>query len=158
MKKIGMQMNICLSITLSFVLTLIGVLRHFTIIGFLLSFILSLIISFAIGCLLPMPRIRTAVCKKANAAEHSKKGNLVCSLVSDLIYTIPITICNVFLGYRQAASHGADVSFLRMLIPSLLISLVVAFVLLYFATPFFLNRIIAKNGLPPIQTNRPSGE
>ena len=61
----------------------------------------------------------------------------------------------MFLGYRNAVSHGASVPpFIIMFLKSLIISLVVAYVLIFVLTPLFLKMILKKNGIDP---NRPSG-
>ena len=156
MKKIGMQMSICMGVTLSLCLSLLGNLMggHFSLPGFLISFLLSTFVSLVIGFLVPMQKVGGAACRKAGIPERSPKGNALSSLISDLIYTPVITLCNVFLGYRNAVSHGSSVPFAGMFIKSLAVSLVVAYVLIFLLTPLFLKMILKKNGIDPNQPPR----
>lgn len=151
MKKIGRTMSICMGITLSFALSLLGNLLggHFTVPGFLVSFLVSTVISLIIGFLVPMQRVGAAACQKAGIEARSGKGNALSSLISDLIYTPLITVCSTFLGYRSAVSHGGEVSYVKMLVPSLLVSLIVAYILIFVLTPVFLKMILKKNGINP---------
>lgn len=146
MKKIGLQMNLCMSITLSIALTLLGQLLsgHFSVTGTLISLVLSLAASFLIGIVIPMPKLRTAACRKCGVDTFSPKGNALSAAISDVIYTPVITLCNIILAHSNAVQHGASVPFLRMFIPSLLLSLAAAYVLILLLTPLFL-KIILKN-------------
>ena len=149
MKKIGLFMNLCMSITLSLALTLFGQLMsgHISVIGFLISLVLSLAVSFLIGIVIPMPKLRTALCRKCGIDTFSKKGNALSALLSDVIYTPAITLCNIILAHSNAVQHGASVPFLRMFIPSLLMSLAAAYVLILMLTPLFLKIILKKAGV-----------
>lgn len=151
MKKIGTQMSICMGITLSFALSLLGNLLggHFTIPGFLISFLISTVISLIIGFLVPMQKVGGAACRKAGIEARSPKGNALSSLISDLIYTPVITICNTLLGYRSAVSRGAEIPLVPMLVKSLLVSLIVAYVLIFVLTSVYLKIILKKNGIGP---------
>ena len=152
MRKIGIQMSICMGMTLSFCLALLGNLLggHFSLPGFLISFALSTVVSLVIGFLVPMQKVGGAACRKAGIAERSPKGNALTSLISDVIYTPFITLCNVILGYRNAVQHAAETPpFIAMFLKSLLISLAAAYVLLYVLTPLFLKAILKRNGIDP---------
>ena len=151
MKKIGMQMSILMSVTLSLLLSLLGnaLSGHFTVPGFLLSLVVGLFFSLAIGFLLPMQKVGSAACKKANIEFASMKGRLFTSLISDLIYSPIITLSNVVLGYRSAVAHGQNPPFVPMLLKSLIISLIVGYVLVLILTPLFLRLVMKKNGIPP---------
>ena len=149
MKKIGLQMNLLMALSLSFALSLYGNLSsgHFRFPAFLLSFLLSAVISFVIGLLVPMPKLEQKICGKVGADPRSAGGNAVMSLVSDLIYTPVITLAMTGLAYPQAVKHGASVSFGGMFLVSLLISMLIGFVLIFILKPLFLRLVLRMNGL-----------
>ena len=154
MKKIGMQMSILMSVTLSVLLSLLGNLMsgRFSVTGFLISTVISIAVSLVIGFLLPMQKVGSAACRKANIEFASLKGRLFTSLISDLIYTPIITLCNVLLGYRGAVAHGAQPPFVPMLLKSLIVSMIVGYVLIFILTPLFLRFLMKRNGVNPAQT------
>lgn len=149
MKKIGMQMSLLMGVTLSFCLSLTGILSsgNFTIPGFLISFLISTLISLVIGFLIPMKKVSDSVCKKLKLQPGKLSARCVESLVSDLIYTPIITLCMVAMAHRQAASHGKVIPFLPMFGKSLLVSMLVGFVLIFFFMPFYLKLLMKKNGI-----------
>ena len=159
MKKVGMLMNVCMGVTMSFFLSLVGNLTsgHFTFPGFLASFLISTVISLVIGFLVPIRRISDNVCEKAGLAHGSIKARLLESVISDLIYTPFITLAMVTFAYFTAASHAPEGAppFLPMFLSSLLISLAVGYVLIFIFTPLFLGLLIKKFGPPAGQ--RPDG-
>lgn len=149
MKKIGLQMNLLMALSLSLALSLYGNLSsgHFRIPAFLLSFLLSFVISFVIGLLIPMPKLEEKLCAKLGVNPYSFGGNAVTALVSDLIYTPVITLAMTALAYPQAVKHGASVSFGGMFLGSLLISLLIGYVLIFILKPLYLKLVLHMNGL-----------
>ncbi|MBR1763791.1 MAG: hypothetical protein IJ746_00170 [Ruminococcus sp.] len=149
MKKIGMQVSILMSLTLSFCLSLSGNLLSgkFTVPGFLISFAASTVISLVIGLLVPMKRVGDAAVSKAGLKEHSLPARCLESLISDLIYTPFITLVMVFLAYKNATRHGADLSFLPMFGKSLLSSMVIGFVLIFIFQPLYVKLVLKRNGV-----------
>ena len=148
MKQVGRKMSIYMGVTLSFCLSLVGNLSsgRFTIPGFLLSFIISTIISLLIGFFVPMKKVSD------NATKNMKPGigkQCMEAFISDLIYTPVITLCMVFMAWRNATSHGAEIPFLPMFLRSLVLSMIVGFVLIYFLMPFYLKMILGKEGRGP---------
>ena len=151
MKKIGMQMSILMGITLSFFLSLSGNLLsgHFTVIGFLISFAISTVISLVIGFTVPIRKISQQLCRKLNLKPHSLSELSIESLVSDVAYTPIITLCMVFLAYRTAVRHGASISFSGMYVPSLVISMILGYVLIFIFQPLYLKILFKANHIDP---------
>lgn len=165
MKKIGIQMGLLMGVTLSFCLSLTGLVSagKFSVPALLINFAVSFVISMIIGVLVPMQRVGNAVIAKAGLEPRTMKARLLESLISDLIYTPVITFCMVFIAYKQAVSHGAKIPFPPMLIKSMIISLIVGYILIFIFQPLFLKIIMKKNGVggppaggpPPFNGNGP---
>ena len=149
-KKIGMQMNMYMGITLSICLSLVGNLTsgHFTPIGFLISAVVSSII--------PIGKVSEAPCEKCGLKRGSLGARCLSSLISDCIYTPIITLAMVFLASRMAARMGGTLPFLPAFIKSLIISMIVGFVLVFIFTPFYLRIVMKANGaeVPPACSGR----
>lgn len=158
MKKVGMTVSVFMGVTLSFCLSLVGNLLGsrqsgaFSVPGWLISFVVSTIISLIIGFIVPMKKISDSIHAK-NGGPRSLKARLIDTLVSDLIYTPVITLAMVFLAYRNATAHGAQMPFLPMFLSSLVVSLIVAYILIFILMPVFLKLSLKLNGIqgPPIQ-------
>ena len=108
----------------------------------LISFVCSTIIALIIGFVVPMGKISRDFTEKLNLDPESVPAKLLKALVSDLIYTPLITLAMVYMAYRQASAHGAPVNFWGMFLPSLLLSLVVAYFCIYFIEPIFLKKVM----------------
>lgn len=149
MKKIGIQISICMGITLSFFLSLTGILTsgHFSVPGWLMSFVVSAVVSLIIGFCVPMKKVGDAVTVKRGMKPGSIKARLTESLVSDLIYTPLITVIMVTLAYFQATSRGAQLKYAPMLIKSLIICMIVGFVLIFIFQPIYMKLVFKKNGV-----------
>lgn len=144
MRRAGQKMSLYMGVTLSFILSLVGTLSsgHFTVPGWLLSFVCSTIIALMIGFVVPMGKIGRDLTEKLNLDPESVPAKLLKALVSDLIYTPLITLAMVYMAYRQASAQGAPVNFWAMFLPSLLLSLVVAYFCIYFIEPIFLKKVM----------------
>lgn len=144
MRRAGQKMSLYMGVTLSFILSLVGTLSsgHFTVPGWLISFVCSTIIALIIGFVVPMGKISRDLTEKLNLDPESVPAKLLKALVSDLIYTPLITLAMVYMAYRQASAHGAPVNFWGMFLPSLLLSLVVAYFCIYFIEPIFLKKVM----------------
>ncbi|MEE3468125.1 MAG: hypothetical protein VZQ83_06770 [Eubacterium sp.] len=147
MKKVGRSMSICMAITLSLFLSLTGNLvgmvqsGRFDTIGFVLGFVISTIVSLIIGFVVPMGRIHQWVEKKHGPG---LMGRYIESLISDLIYTPLMTTLMVLMAFFMARSHGQNPPFLGMYLPSLGISMVIGYLLIFFFRPFYQNMLIKK--------------
>lgn len=155
MKKIGRTMSVCMGITLSFFLSLVGNLMGsrqsggFSVPGFILSFVLSTIVSLIIGFLVPMKKISDGFLKKHNLKQGELKARCAESLISDLIYTPVITLLMVALAYFMAMKQSggmAQLHFLPMFLSSLIVCLIVGFILIFIFMPLFLKLIMKRNG------------
>ncbi len=146
MKRVGMQISLCMGITLSFFLSLLGLLSSgsFSIPAWIISFVISTVISLIIGFIVPMKRISDSLCAKSGLKSGKLSTRCFEALLSDLIYTPVITFCMVFLAYRTAVSHGAPFQFLPMFLHSLLISMIAGFILIFIFMPFFMKLILDK--------------
>ena len=149
MKRTGRKVSLMMGVILSFFQSLAGQLRsgQFSVPGWLISLALSVAVSWIIGFLVPVGKVgMNAVCR-AGLERDSLKARLLQTLVSDLIFSPVITLVNVILAYRNARGHGAPVSFFGMLLPSLGISLVLGFVLVFIFQPICMK--LAMKGNPP---------
>lgn len=149
MKKIGREMSILMGITLSFFLSLTGILSsgYFTVPGFLISFVVSLVISLIIGFFIPMKKVTDSLGRKLGLAPRKFSTHCFEALISDLIYTPIITLIMVFLAYRQAIRQGAQIPFWPMLGKSMLISMIVGYILIFIFMPLFLKIVMKRNGV-----------
>ena len=154
MKKIGMTVSICMGITMSFFLSLIGtgMSGHFTVTGWLVSFLISAVVSLLIGFVIPMKKVTEGVCRVLKLKPRSLIARCVESLVSDLIYTPLMTFIMVFLAYKSAISHGAPAESMnlgKMFWGSFGICLAAGFLLIFILMPLFVNIAMKKNGVDP---------
>ena len=143
-KKLYRDMSLLMGFTMSLCLSIVGTATsgHFTVPGWLISFVCSTIIALIIGFVVPMGKISRDLTEKLNLDPESVPAKLLKALVSDLIYTPLITLAMVYMAYRQASAHGAPVNFWGMFLPSLLLSLVVAYFCIYFIEPIFLKKVM----------------
>ena len=159
-RKIGKIMCILMGVSLSFFLSLIGLLSsgHFEIKAWILSFVLSTALSFLIGFCLPVRKTSLAVCTSLGLKERTLPFHCMDSLISDIFYTPLITLLMVALafmgakrGIAEAVSHGApadslpQIQFLPMFLHGLLISMIAGFVLIFVLQPLFLKILLRKN-------------
>ena len=144
MRKIGIQMSILMGVSLSFCLSLVGSLSsgHFTMPTFLLSFAVSTIISLIIGLLVPMKKVNDSLDAKLGLQPRKLSTHLFESLISDLIYTPIITLAMVFLNWKIATAHGAQIPFLPMFVKSLILSMLVGYLLIFVLMPLFLKLVM----------------
>ncbi len=152
MKKIGLKMNILMGVSLSFALSLSGLLLsgHFALIPWLISFERSTLLSFVIGFLIPIRKICSICCKKLSLEDRSIKALALDALISDIFYTPLITLMMVAFAYlgakkEQAGASGApQLSFLPMFFHSLVVSMIIGYVLIFILQPLFL-RLLTRN-------------
>ena len=154
MKKIGMTVSICMGITMSFFLSLIGtgLSGHFTVPGWLISFLVSTVVSLLIGFLIPMKKVTDGATKALKLKPQSLPARCVESFISDIIYTPLITFIMVFIAYKSAISHGAPAESMnlgKMFLGSLWICLAAGFVLIFIFMPIFIKIAMKKNGVGP---------
>ena len=141
MKKTERKMGLMMGLSMSFLLSLIGMLSsgQFTVPDFLKSFLISFCISTLIMTLVPMRKISMDLARKLGIPQNTLKGRLFDTLVSDLLLTPFMTLVMVYLAYRQAVSHGVRILFGPMLLRSEIISFLAAYALIFFLTPVFLK-------------------
>lgn len=155
MKKVMIGMNLLMGLTMSFVLSLVGTAMgmkdKFNVTSWLMSFGISFVISLIIGFAVPVKKAGDAFCAKCNANPQSMKGNLLSSLISNVIYTPMITIIMVVVMLTNAAKHAAvgEVPPIPVvIIPSLIVSLLVGQVVIMISTPLYL-KLLTKNMQKP---------
>lgn len=138
MKKKGKLVSLCMSITISLCLSLFGTLTsgHFTVPGFIVSFIASLILSLIIGMLVPVKPLGDKLTGKMGIKKPIPKL-LIEVLLSDLIYTIPITIAMVAI-----ATSKAPVPLMQVLPKSLISCLIFAYFVILIFQPLYIKLII----------------
>ncbi len=156
MRKVSIEMNLCMGITLSFFLSLVGTLSsgHFTVPSWLLSFLISTVISIVIGFLVPMNKVMNAVNKKAGLSPESMSSRFLTSLISDLIYTPLMALCMVSFAYWNVVRHGGYMPFLPAFLKSLVITLAVGYVLVFIFQPLFMKMILKRHGIPGAPQNK----
>ena len=149
MKSAGRRISLCMGVTLSFCLSLIGTLMggHFSPAGWLISFLVSLVISIIIGFTVPMGKISQSV-----RAKHGDtiKARLIDSLYSDLIFTPIITILMNIGAYVMAMKMSggqAEMNLPMMIITSLIVCMVVGYIIIFIVQPIFM-KIFIKNKNP----------
>lgn len=159
MKKVGRMMGLLMALTLSLVLSFVGVFTsgQFTVPGFLISFLISFVISLLIGLVVPMPKVNMALGQKMHLQPGSLRARLVESLVSNLIYTPLITVSMVTLAWMniRRLSGGHQPPYVPMLLRSLAISLVVAYLLIFLVSPVYLRLSMKKYGVPQGGAGKP---
>lgn len=147
MRSVGMKMTFLMGVTMSIILSLVGTLTsgHFSLVSWIISFGISLGISIVIGFLIPVKRLGDMTCNKAKVAPNSLKGNLLSSLISDLIYTPLITTIMVIVMLAIAQKHapaGAVPPVSRVLPGSLAITFIVGYVVIFIVQPLFLRTLL----------------
>jgi len=142
-------MNILMGTTLSFFLSLSGLLSsgNFTLPSFALNFAVSLVISLVLGILVPMGKVSAGINRKLKLSPKSLKSRLIQALASDIIYTPLMTFIMVTMAYKSAVKHGAEIFYPAMLGKAMLISLPLGYVLSFVFMPVFL-KLITKNAPP----------
>ena len=158
MRKIMIMMSVLMGFTMSLCLSLLGtgMSGHFTVSAWLFSFGVSFVISLIIGFIVPMKKVSDAACNKAGIIPESFKGNLLSSLISNVIYTPVITIAMVVLmvggAARQMREAGAPESAIpsiqQTLVPSLVVSFIVGYIIIFIVQPLYI-RMLLKKMLPP---------
>ncbi len=103
-KKIGRRMSVMMGLTISFILSLVGILMsgHFTIVKFLMSFAMSAIISLIIGFIVPMKKVSDAACSKLKLTLGTFLAKAITSLISSCIYTPIIVLAMITMAFTQA--------------------------------------------------------
>lgn len=147
MKKIGQRMSLLMGLSMSCVLTLVGLLSagKFTVQGFLSGFAVSFVVSMIIGLIIPMKKVSDAVTGRCNRKPGTLKARLLEALVSDVLYSPLMTFIMVYIAWRQATAHGARIPLGPMLLKSEIISFIAAFILSFVLTPVFMNILMRKN-------------
>ena len=140
-KKIEIRMSLLMGVTLSFFLSLTGLLTsgHFTWPSLLINFAVSFIISILIGFLVPLKKISAFLDAKLGLIPGKLSTHFFETLLSDCIYTPLITLCMVFAAWKQAVSHGAQIPFWPMFGKSLIISMIGGYILIFVFMPLFLK-------------------
>ncbi len=148
MKKIGHEISFFLGLILSFFLALVGTLSggHFTVPGWLLSFLISFLISMIIGLLVPMKPVLDAVDRKAGLKSGTLGARFLESLISDLIYTPVITFCMVLFAYLNVRRMGGFMPFLPVFLRSLVLTMIVGYVLIFFLMPLIMKLVMKRHG------------
>ena len=146
MKKAGMIMSLLMGLSMSFLLTMIGLIsaRQFTFGAFLRSFAISFMVSTLIGLIIPVRKISAAILRKRSAKPQSTEARLLEALVTDICYSPLMTFIMISLAHRQAVAHGAKIPFGPMLLKAEVISFIAAFILNLLITPLF-ARMVMKN-------------
>lgn len=150
-KKIGREIGILMGLSMSFVLSLIGMVSagQFTVRGFLLSFVISFAISLLIGMVIPMKKISDSVIAGCKARPGSLKARILEALVTDVLFSPLMTFIMVFMAHKNATAHGARIPFGPMLLKAELISFVAAFILGFLLAPVWTGLVLKKNGINP---------
>lgn len=163
MKKIGIQMNIFMGLFMSIILSIVGttfgqatsaagIQFPGIIIGIVVSFIASFAISLIIGFIVPMKKVGDGVCNLFKTSSNAILGKVVSALASDLIYTPVITFAMVAIARFMAGKQNPEAlahmpPYIIMVLPSLALTLVVGWVVIFIIQPILMKRILKKNGI-----------
>lgn len=146
MKKVGIIMSLLMGVTMSFCLSLTGILSSgakFDLKQFLISFGASTVISILIGIIVPMRKIEDGAVKAMKLKERSIPASLVSAFISDLIYTPIITLAMIALVRKmvmyESHGHAKLPPFGEMFGESLIISFIVAFFIILIITPIYMK-------------------
>ena len=157
MRKVGICMNFMMGVSLSFFLSLIGMASsgHFQVKGWLISFAASTVLSILIGFCIPIHKIGSALCTKLGLKERTLPFHLVGTLISDCFYTPLLSFSMVALAYMgmkkqfaAAIAAGApaeslpQITFLQLFIPSLVLTMIAGYVLIFVLQPLFLKILL----------------
>ena len=155
MKDIEKTMGLLMGVSLSFILTLTGLLSSgtFTILAFLSNFLISLLISTLVTKAIPLKKISSFLAECLHLRQGSLSYRLFDALISDLLMSPLMTFIMVSMAHKQATAHGAKIPFGPMLMKAELISFIVAYVALFFLSPFFLRIAMKKAGIDPQQAH-----
>lgn len=160
MRKVGICMNFMMGVSLSFFLSLIGMVSsgHFQVKGWLISFLASTILSILIGFIIPIHKISSKICTKLGLKERTLSFHLVGSFISDCFYTPLMSFSMVALAYmgmkkqlEAAIAGGAptealpQITFLQLFIPSLVITMLAGYFLIFTLQPLFLKILLKKS-------------
>ncbi len=140
MKNADTKMGLLMGASLSFILSLTGMLsaNAFTLPSFLISFLIGFLISTIIMKIIPIRRISDSFTK--GMERGSLKQRLADAFVSDLLMSPLMTLLMVYIAYRQAVSHGAKIPFGPMLLRSEIVSFIVAFLAIFLLSPIFIKK------------------
>lgn len=149
MKKVGREMSLLMGLSMSCILTMVGMLtaKRFTVPGFIKSFLISFVISMIIGIIIPMKKVSDGVLRKCDAKPGTMKARILEALVSDILYSPLMTLVMVYMAYREATSHGARIPFGPMLLKSEIISFITAFILSFILTPVFMKTVMKRSAV-----------
>ena len=157
MKKVARWMSLLMGITLSFCMSLTGLLSSLRntdytvprfLVSLLINFAVSFVISMIIGLLIPMKKVADSLDRKLGLQPGKLGTRLFETFISDLIYTPLMTLIMVFIAYKQATSHGAKIPFVPMFLTSLGLCFAVAYVIIFFVTPVYMKISFKKAGIP----------
>ncbi len=141
MNKVKTKMGLMMSVTMSFCLSLTGMLSSgkFTLPGFVRNFLISFLISTVITTFFPIRELVLKCTDKLNLKPGTLKFRLIGTLISDLLLSPIMTFVMVYLAFREAVMHGASIPFGPMLLKAEIISFVAAYILLYIITPIYMK-------------------
>ena len=141
----GLKMNVFMGATLSFFLSLqgnfLGYLEsgNFSVPSWLISFLLGFIISFVVCLVVPMRKLTDYVIAKSKRDPRTIACRCLVTLVSDCLFTPLMTFVMVYIAYKGAVKHGAQMPFAPMFFKSFIFSMITAFILIFFLQPIFLR-------------------
>ncbi len=138
--------GIFLSVSLSFVLSLVGNLLgtrengRFSIGGWLILFAASTIVSLALGLIIPISRAAKGASKGMKLKENSIPARLVETLIIDIIYNPVINFLMVFIARQNAIANGAPpqaVNLGMMFLRSFPGAFVTGYIFIFIVMPLF---------------------
>ena len=151
MNRIDRKMSILLGLTLSFVLSLIGVVAsgNFTIVRFFNSFMITFLVSLLIISVIPIRSIGEYFIHKFNLRRGSRGYRAVCALIFDLLLCPIMALVMSYYAYRIQNDHGAQLNFAQMSIKGIIASTLLGFACSYLMTPILLKLVYRSEEIPP---------
>ena len=149
-KKIDRSMSICMAITFSFFVTLVGTLvmmvrsGRFDPAGFAICFVANVVLGLIIGYAVPIGKMHFWFEKKFGVGDIL--GRYVESMVTDLIYAPIMSLLIVCLSCF-VMNRAQSPPFWETFLPLLGISFVLGFILAFIFIPFYIKLLIKKYGI-----------
>ena len=147
-KKVDRSMSICMAITFSFFVTLLGTLvmmvrsGRFDSAGFAICFVANVVLGLIIGYAVPIGKMHFWFEKKFGAGDIL--GRYVESMVADLIYAPIMSLLIVCLSCFVMRAGSLSPPFWETFFPLLGISFVLGFILAFIFIPFYIKLLIKK--------------
>ena len=146
MKKNARKLSLLMGIMISLSLTIIGLCQAHSLTpgNIVFNFVISFSIMNIIGYFFNTGAISMKILNEHGIDPRSIKGRLLMALIIALINSPAMTFIMVTIAYFRLKSTGTDAPYLPMLLRSMAVSTVCAFILCLIFTPLFEKLFMGK--------------